>query len=69
MGEERGEFPCLVQSRTEQTRDLLDNTVTSKEGIVGLGWGREGEGEGGRGEGEGEGNREGRGRGRGGGGV
>ena len=48
MGEQCGEFPCLVQSWAEQARDLFDDTVTSKEGIVPLGWRGGG---GGRGEG------------------
>ncbi len=35
--EEGGELPCLAESRTQNTRDLLDETVRSKEGIVFLG--------------------------------
>ena len=37
MGEESGELSGLVQTRTQKTRDLLDQRLRSKESIVLLG--------------------------------
>ena len=39
MGEHGGELASLAQPRPQQPRDLLDQTVGGKEGIVTLGWG------------------------------
>lgn len=38
VGEQRGELASLVQTRTQDTRDLLDQRLRSEEGIVLLGY-------------------------------
>lgn len=37
VGEQGGEFASLVQPRTQDTRDLLDQRLGSQEGVVLLG--------------------------------
>ena len=51
MGEHGGELASLAQAWPEEPRDLLDQTVRGKEGIVTLGWGGGGWGGEGRGAG------------------
>lgn len=38
VGEQTRELASLVQARTKETRNLLDQRLGSKEGIVFLGW-------------------------------
>lgn len=38
VGEETREFTSLVQTRTQQTGNLLDQSLRGKESIVGLSW-------------------------------
>ena len=38
VGEQRGELAGLVQSRAQDTRDLLDQRLRGQEGVVLLGW-------------------------------